>query len=282
MRSNYHTHSTFCDGKASPRQMVDFALAHGFTHLGFSGHSPLPYSNTFSIHADRYLEYCDTVRALAQEFADRIEIRLGLEIDYVPGLCEDFTPLIEQGGLQYTIGSIHLIPPPDHVDYLRGHPSEAAEHLWMIDGPRYQTYDEGLQRLFGGDIRHAARCFFDQNNRMIESQKPTIVGHFDKIVMHNRDRYFHYDEPWFRNLVYETVQLIRETGCICEVNTRGLYKGRHYDYYPARDTLRHMDELGIPVIVSTDAHAPEDLLRTEGAEEFLAAIHYRNIVTTLP
>ena len=168
------------------------------------------------------------------------------------------------------------------MDYLRDHPSEAAEHLWMIDGPRYQTYDEGLQRLFGGDIRRAARCFFDQNNRMIESQKPTIVGHFDKIVMHNRDRYFHYDEPWFRNLVYETVQLIRETGCICEVNTRGLYKGRHYDYYPARDTLRHMDELGIPVIVSTDAHAPEDLLRTEGAEEFLAAIHYRNIVTTLP
>ena len=221
-------------------------------------------------------------RLMAEEFADRIDIRLGLEIDYVPGLCEDFTPLIEQGGLQYTIGSIHLIPPPDHVDYLRDHPSEAAEHLWMIDGPRYQTYDEGLQRLFGGDIRRAARCFFDQNNRMIESQKPTIVGHFDKIVMHNRDRYFHYDEPWFRNLVYETVQLIRETGCICEVNTRGLYKGRHYDYYPARDTLRHMDELGIPVIVSTDAHAPEDLLRTEGAEEFLAAIHYRNIVTTLP
>ena len=73
-----------------------------------------------------------------------------------------------------------------------------------------------------------------------------------------------------------------ETGCIAEVNTRGLYKGRHYDYYPARDTLRHMDELGIPVIVSTDAHAPEDLLRTEGAEEFLAAIHYHNIVTTLP
>lgn len=281
MHSNYHTHSTYCDGKASPWQMVDFALEHGFTHLGFSAHSPLPYQNTFSIHADRYVEYCDTVRALAHEYADRIDIRLGLEIDYVPGLCEDFKPLIEQGRLQYTIGSIHLIPPPEQVEYLRQHPSEAAEHLWMIDGPRYQVYDEGLQRLFGGDIRRAVRCFFDQTNRMIETQRPTIVGHFDKIVMHNRDRYFHYDEPWFLSLIYETVQLIHETGCICEINTRGLYKGRHTDYYPACSTIRHMDSLGIPVIVSTDAHAPEDLLCTEGAEQFLADIHYHNIVTTL-
>lgn len=281
VRGNYHTHSCYCDGKATPRQMVDFAVAHGFTHLGFSGHSPLPYQNSFSIPGDKYIEYCDTVRTLRQEYADRIEIMLGLEIDYVPGLCEDFRPLVEQGGLQYTIGSIHLIPPEEHVPYLRKHPEEAAQYLWMIDGPRYETYDEGLQRLFGGDIHRAVRTFFNQNNRMIESQKPTIVGHFDKIVMHNRDRYFHYDEPWFRNLVYETVQLIHETGCICEVNTRGIYKGRHYDYYPAKETLKHMNTLGIPVIVSTDAHAPEDLLRTEGAYEFLDEIHYSNLVSKL-
>lgn len=281
MRSNYHTHTCYCDGKASPRGVAEFAVQHGFTHLGFSGHSPLPYENSFSIHGDKYREYCDTVRALKAEYAGRMEIKLGLEFDYVPGLCEDFRPLAEQGGLDYTIGSIHLIPNPEAVEYIRAHPSEAAAYLWMIDGPRYETYDDGLQRHFGGDIRRGAKAFFEQNNRMIESQRPTIVGHFDKIVMHNRDRYFRYDEPWFRGLVYETAELIRETGCICEVNTRGLYKGRHYDYYPAKETLRHMNELGIPVIVSTDAHAPEDLLRTENAEEFLRSIGYREIIETL-
>lgn len=282
MLSNYHTHSSFCDGKATPREMVEFAVAHGMTHLGFSGHAPLPYENTFSIKGEKYVEYCDTVRALQQEFAGRIDIRLGLEIDYVPGLLEDFTPLIETGGLEYTIGSIHLIPNPDSIGELRAHPAEAAQHLWMIDGPHYETYDEGLQRHFGGDIRRAVKAFFYQNNAMIESQRPTIVGHFDKVVMHNRDRYFHYDEPWFRDLMYETVELIHETGCICEINTRGLYKGRHNDYYPGRTTILHMNELGIPVIVSTDAHAPEDLLKTEGAEEFLRSIGYKEIVTRLP
>ena len=281
MRSNYHTHSRYCDGKGEPREYVEMALAHGFTHLGFSGHSPLPYNNNFSIKGDQYLEYCDTIRALQAEYAGRINIRLGLEMDYIPGLCEDFRPLIERGGLEYVIGSVHLIPNPDSVEYLRSHPAEAAEHLWMIDGPRYETYDEGLQRHFGGDIRRAAKAFFRQNCEMIESQRPDIVGHFDKIVMHNRDRYFHYDEPWFQSLVNDTVALIRETGCICEVNTRGIYKGRHHDYYPARQTLRMMNEMHIPVIVSTDAHCPEDLLRTEGAEEVLREMGYREVCYSL-
>lgn len=279
MLSNYHNHSNYCDGKATLREMVDFAVAHGFEELGFSGHSPLPYLNTFSIKQDRYLDYCNEVRALRDEYADRLKIHLGLEIDYVPGLCEDFRPLIETGGLEYTIGSVHLIPQPESIGYIRSHPTEAADYLWMIDGAKYERYDEGLQWLFGGDIKRGVRAFFDQNNRMIESQRPTIVGHFDKIVMNNKDRYFHYDEKWFLDLVYETVQLIHETGCICEVNTRGIYKGRHYDFYPARQTLRHMNTLGIPVIVSTDAHLPEDLLHTEGAYEFLEEIDYRNVLS---
>lgn len=279
MLSNYHTHSDYCDGKVPMREMVEAAVAKGFDILGFSGHSPLPYLNTFSIRD--YDGYCREVRALREEFADRIELHLGLEIDYVPGLCEDFQPLIRQGGLEYTIGSVHLIPQPESIDYIRSHPEEAGDYLWMIDGAKYERYDEGLNRLFGGDIRRGVRAFFDQTNRMIDTQRPTIVGHFDKIVMNNKDRYFHYDEKWFKDLVYETVEVIRETGCICEVNTRGIYKGRHYDYYPAKDTLRHMNTLGIPVIVSTDAHHPDDLLRTEGAYEFLDGIHYRNIVFTL-
>ena len=279
--TNYHTHSTYCDGKASLREMVDFAVAHGFTHLGFSGHSPLPYLNTFSIKGDKYTAYCDEVRALQTEYADRIAIRLGLEIDYVPGLCEDFRPLIQAGGLEYCIGSIHLIPNPDSIEYLRTHPSEAADHLWMIDGSRYQTYDEGLGRHFGGDIRRGVRAFFDQTNRMIESQRPTIVGHFDKIVMHNRDRYFTENEPWYRDLALETIHLIHELDLICEINTRGIYKGRHADYYPGKWLIQEMKDLRIPVIVSTDAHAPEDLLRTEGAYEYLKEINYRDVLQSL-
>ena len=273
MLSNFHTHSNYCDGKATLREMVDFAVAHGFTALGFSGHCPLPFENTYSI--TDYEGYCKEVRVLKEEYKDRINIHLGLEIDYVPGMLEDFSPLIEQGGLEYTIGSIHLIPP-------QGITPRDGNDLWMIDGSRYQTYDEGLMRHYGGDIRRGVRAYFHNENAMLERNRPTVVGHPDKIVMHNRDRYFHEDEPWYRDLALETIHLIHELGLICEINTRGIYKGRHADYYPGKWLIQEMKTLRIPVIVSTDAHAPEDLLRTEGAYDFLREINYPEVLQTLP
>ena len=289
--------------------MVEFAVAHGFSELGFSGHCPLPFENTFSI--TDYEGYCNEVRALKEEYKDRIKIHLGLEMDYVPGMLEDFTPLIEQGQLDYTIGSVHLIPSLLHTPSpLRGTPpnlggetdsypysspklgegdrrsavveESVSDTLWFIDGPSYERYDEGLVKLFGGDIRRAVRAYFHQQNAMLERNRPTIVGHPDKIVMHNRDRYFHEDEPWYRELALETIHLIHELGLICEINTRGIYKGRHADYYPGKWLIQEMKALRIPVIVSTDAHAPEDLLRTEGAYEYLAAIHYSEVLFELP
>ncbi|MBP5676972.1 MAG: histidinol-phosphatase [Bacteroidales bacterium] len=288
MHSNYHTHSCYCDGKATPREMVEFAVAHGFDTLGFSGHGPLPFKNTFSI--TDYEGYCREVRALGEEYKDRIEIRLGLEIDYVPGMCEDFAPLIEKGGLDYVIGSVHLIPspntytplPPSRGDECRNNGDrgeECVNQLWFIDGPKWETYDDGLQRLFGGDIRRGVRAYFHQQNAMIERNRPTIVGHPDKIAMHNRDRYFHEDEPWYEQLALETLSLIHECGLICEVNTRGIYKGRHPDYYPSRWLIRQMKQWRIPLLVSTDAHAPEDLLHDEGAYDFLREIEYPCVLT---
>lgn len=270
--TNYHTHSTFCDGKASPREMVEFALEHGFTALGFSGHSPLPFANRFSIKD--YPGYCREIRSLQQEYAGRIDIRLGLEVDYIPGLHEDFTPLKEQGGLDYVIGSVHLITVP-------GITPTCIDDLWYIDGARCEPYDEGLLRFFGGDIRRAVRAYFDQQNAMLVRNRPDIVGHPDKIVMHNRGRYFSEDEPWYRSLALETIHLIRELGLICEINTRGIYKGRHADYYPGKWLIREMKPLHIPVIVSTDAHAPEDLLHTEWAYEYLREIAYPEVLLTI-
>ena len=42
-----------------------------------------------------------------------------------------------------------------------------------------------------------------------------------------------------------------------------------------------MRQLRIPVIVSTDAHAPEDLLRTDGAYEYLQEIGYKDVLDTM-
>ena len=43
-KQNLHTHTTYCDGKDTPEQVVLKAIEKGFNSIGFSGHAPNNYS----------------------------------------------------------------------------------------------------------------------------------------------------------------------------------------------------------------------------------------------
>lgn len=266
IKANYHTHSHYCDGKGDIKEYIEMAISKGLTHLGFSGHAPVPFENTFAISNDKYNDYCSEINRLKEEYSDKIKIFLGLEIDYIPGISDNFSTLINEGNLDYCIGSVHLVN------------KNKDNNLWFIDGSKQETYDEGLNRVFGGDIKAAVKAFFHQTNDMLTSQHPDILGHFNKVVMHNKERYFSSSDKWFINLVYETLEIVKSTDCVCEINTRGLYKGRYYDYYPSKDIIQIMNDMEIPVVVSTDAHCPDELDKYEGVFEFLKAIKYRHVM----
>lgn len=266
IKANYHTHSHYCDGKGDIKEYIEMAISKGLTHLGFSGHAPVPFENTFAISNDKYNDYCSKINRLKEEYNDKIKIFLGLEIDYIPGISDNFSTLINEGNLDYCIGSVHLVN------------KNKDNNLWFIDGSKQETYDEGLNRVFGGDIKAAVKAFFHQTNDMLTSQHPDILGHFNKVVMHNKERYFSSSDKWFINLVYETLEIVKSTDCVCEINTRGLYKGRYYDYYPSKDIIQIMNDMEIPVVVSTDAHCPDELDKYEGVFEFLKAIKYRHVM----
>ncbi len=247
IKQNLHTHTHYSDGNNPPIDYVHEALKLGMENLGFSDHSPLPFDNPFSLKSDHYQDYCAEVRQIGKQFADQLSIFLALEIDYIPGMSEDFRLLRQNGNLDYVIGSVHLVG------------AHKAEDLWFTDGPHSETYDEGLRQFYDNDIRKGVTAFYHQTNRMIESQEMDVVGHLDKIKMHNQNRFFREDEKWYINLVMETLQLIRENDLIAEVNTRGIYKKRCSSLFPSPWVLKEMHKMGIPVIISSDAHKPEEL-----------------------
>jgi histidinol-phosphatase (PHP family) len=246
MLTNYHTHTRFSDGKGEPEEFVQQAIKLGFEALGFSEHSPLPFDNTFALKANKLYEYTSTIRSLGKAYASDINLFLSMEIDFIPGYSENFEELITQCGLDYTIGSVHLVISP-------------GGELWFIDGPVPEIYDDGLKFFFGGDIRKAVTAYFHQTNRMIETQTPDIIGHMDKIKMHNQQRFFREDEPWYKALINETLDLITQKGTIVEVNTRGIYKKRSATTYPGIEILKQLKILGIPVTISSDAHQAQEM-----------------------
>ena len=246
---NFHQHSIFSDGKARPEEYVKKAVSSGFSALGFSEHSPLPFDTPFSLKKEDIINYISEIERLKKVYSDKINIFRALELDFIPGFSENFDEIKELCKTEYAIGGVHLVIPEN----------SAAGTIWFIDGPDRNVYDEGIKEFFNSDIKKAVNTYFRQLNTMIETQNFDVVAHFDKIKMHNQNRYFTEDEKWYRNLVSETLTLIKEKGLIVEVNTRGLYKKRSDSLFPDNESLKQAIELNIPLIISSDAHQPEEI-----------------------
>ena len=78
---NLHTHSTYCDGKDTPEQMLLSAMAQGFGSLGFSGHSYNPYSNYAGFSLEKEQLYKKEILRLKEKYAGKFPIYLGLEVE---------------------------------------------------------------------------------------------------------------------------------------------------------------------------------------------------------
>ncbi len=247
IKSNYHTHTKFCDGSDEPEIYINEAIKLGFDSLGFSGHAPLPNENTFAIKENDLENYCKNIEALKNKYKNKINIFLALEADYIPEVTVDFHNFYKKCNLDYIIGSVHLVLNPEN------------KKRWFIDGPKAEIYEKGLEIVFNNDIRKAVTAYFHQINKMIETQKPDVIGHLDKIKMHNKKPYFSEEEKWYKNLVSETLKLVKEKNYILEVNTRGIYKKRCDSLFPGIKILKQIHSLKIPIIISSDAHKPSEL-----------------------
>jgi histidinol-phosphatase (PHP family) len=259
---NLHTHTRFSDGSDDPEKYVEEAIRQGLTAVGFSDHSPLPFHNTFALREEETGTYCEAVLSLKEKYSpsallspkseirnpkSEIPIFLGMEADYIPGSGHSFSWFRDNYPLDYLIGSVHLVR--------NGTPAD----LWFIDGPDPATYDDGLQQLFSGDIRKGVTAYYRQINEMLTTCHMDIIGHFDKIKMHNRGRLFSETEPWYLALVNETLELVRQSRTIIEVNTRGIYKKRSDSLFPGPEILKLIHKQNIPVIISSDAHKPQEV-----------------------
>ncbi|MFM9074306.1 MAG: histidinol-phosphatase [Bacteroidota bacterium] len=257
MWADYHIHSVFCDGKSTHAELVSRGEALGLRSMGFASHGPLPFPCNWCMPADRLGEYVAGIRALNQQ--SPVEVYAGLEIDFIPGKVG---PVDFRDRLDYTIGSIHFVDSFDGQDW------EADNTLAM--------FKEGLEKVFDNDIRKAVTRYFELMRLMMETSRPDIIAHMDRIKVHNQKEHF-FDEQatWFRDAVSETLEAAARYGVMVEVNTRGLYKKRSIETYPGPFGIKRIAELGIPVMLASDAHHTDDLTGLFG--EVVGALHSAGI-----
>jgi len=244
---SYHTHTDYCDGKAKAEAFIKRAIDLQMKAVGFSSHAPISVDVSWSMAEGQLNNYVSEIRTLGQKYQHDLDVYLSLEMDYLPGVTKPFSQVKEAYGLDYTIGSVHLVKSP------------VANEFLFLDGPD-TNYAHGLECMFDGDIKKMVKAYYNQINEMIVGQKPDVVGHIDKIKMNNKGRYFSEDATWYQSLLSECIGVLKESDCILEINTRGLYTKKSPNFFPDSSFIKACRKNNIPVTISTDAHHPDELL----------------------
>lgn len=288
-KMNFHTHSEYCDGSGKPEEYVQAAISKNFRALGFSGHTPLPFPNNWTMDEESLPVYLNEIRQLQAKYRGRIEIYLGLETDYLDEKRNPSSPQVQALNLDYQIGSIHMLQDP------------ADGRYYSIDGPLDELHHL-IQVTFGGSVRRLITAYYRQLVRMVEIGGFDIIGHFDLVKKHNREvGFFSEEESWYRRIVEETITAVAESGLRLEVNTGAMGRGYTSDPYPSPWIIALCAQAGtsaqsgpggqsgtgaqagqggrdgIPLVISADAHKPDMIdYAFEEIEAMLIAAGYRH------
>ena len=255
--SNYHSHCTFCDGRSAPEDFVKFAISNGFRAYGFSSHSPLPFETFWNMSATDMPEYLNEINRLKEKYNDRLEIYVGLEIDYLDETYNPSVPYFKELPLDYRIGSVHFLPTSSKL---------IEENVVCIDGS-FAEFKQSVDRYFDGSIRKLVEKYYESVLKMIEGGGIDIVGHIDKVYMNGqRCDDFAANAAWYKEPLMACLERVAKKGIMVEINTKNLREKRQT--FPHLDLLPTLKKMDIPVVVNSDCHFPD--LVNDGREEAFA------------
>lgn len=245
MRTNYHTHTTWCDGKDTPRRVIQAAIAKGFDAIGFSSHAMLPEADeAWLLTPEKAPRYAREIRQLAAEFQGQIKVLCGVEADYVPGGANPDRATYAAIAPDYIIGSVHFVVAEDGARVPVDHSPELLA--------------DGIRDHFGGSAEAFVRAYFRQQREMVQSFDFDVVGHLDLVRKFNaRHPYFDERADWYREETGKTATAVAKSGKLAEVNTGAISRGWLDDAYPSADFRAMLRERGVRFVLSADAHAAE-------------------------
>lgn len=252
---DYHMHTFRCgDASGTYEEYVAKALEQGLKEIGFSGHSPqyfLPKDmrrRESAIPEEELELYVREVETLREKYEGSIVIRLGLEVDFVPGHDKELERLVFSYPWDYLLLSVHYL------------------NDWPFDHPKY------IARYSEWDINELFATYYQVLKRGIET------GFFDAVAHLDLPKKFGFrptrEIPELEEVLTSCVQY----GVAIELNTAG-WRRPAQEAYPSLSILKRARDFGLSVCVGSDAHRPEEVGRYfKEAEEFLRKAGFTSVV----
>ncbi|MFF2909152.1 histidinol-phosphatase HisJ [Paenibacillus sp. NPDC057934] len=260
MHIDYHTHHERCGHAVGKlEEYVKRGIEMGLEQMGLSDHLPLIHVDPDSYYPEmamplselpRYVEEC---LSLKERYRGIIELRVGLEADYIEGYEEQIRELLSPYPWDYLIGSVHFLGEWDITDFRQVHGWEGKDPLDV-----YRKYYDAVRKS-------ALSGLYD------------IIGHMDVIKRFGYGPQSPEGRAEVRELERSALQAIAESGIAMELNASGLTKPCA-EMFPAEHVLQEALTLGIPLTLGSDAHNPAKLGEgLQGARRLLWETGFREL-----
>lgn len=226
MKFNLHTHTTRCHhARGRDEEYVLAAIRNGYDMIGFADHAPYifphGYKSGFRIEPEKVREYVDSVRALQEKYKDKIEIKLGFEVEYYPQLFDDEIKFLKSFDYDYLILAQH---------YTDNEYESRAKYAGNSTNSII-TLDKYISQIIHG----------------VRSGYFTYVCHPDLINFTGKRQIY-------LRKMRDMLECLKEYDIPLEYNFYGYFDNRHY---PADDFWKLVKEVGNPVVIGLDAHWPD-------------------------
>lgn len=230
IKSNFHTHTYFCDGKDSPEEMVLSAIERGFTALGFSIHSYVAKKIDTLTPSENLEKYYKEITRLKEKYKDKIQIFCGIEQDYYSD--EPTFPC------DYKIGAVHYIVKGDQVIYI----DRSFEHS-----------KKNIFETYKGDFNAYAKDYYALLEGVVEKTKPDFIAHFDLITKYNEKLNITLDDEYYE-IAFKAVDKLVKYGLPFEINTGAIARGYRTTPYPDVKILERIYKKGGKIMINADCH----------------------------
>ncbi|MCI6190245.1 MAG: histidinol-phosphatase [Clostridium sp.] len=234
MRTNYHTHTYRCHhASGTEEDYIIEGIEKNLKVLGFSDHGPF-YDNRYGLRMD----YCDLkehvelLKNLREKYKEKIQIKIGLEIEYDPREDDFYKKLYDEYNLDYLI---------------------LGQHFFM-------SKDKEMKNIY--EVKDTLE-FIDYANSVVSA----MDSGFFRIIAHP-DIFFVNDFPWDENSEKACDIIINATlerDFLLEFNANGLRRGlsvfkdgERYPY-PHAKFFEKLSKTNIRVVINSDCHNPKQL-----------------------
>ena len=228
-----HLHTPLCKHAAGlPGDYAAAAQQRNLKGIVVTCHAPMPdgYSSPYRMAWGQFDEYVDMVARATEEWRGRVDVRLGLESEFVPRHVGWIEKLHGQAEFHHVLGSVHCQMHEYIEAFYKGTWPLGDPNLWL-----------DFQLTYFGHLADAAE-----------------TGLYDTISHPDLVKNMH-PEGWNVGAILDDIRhaldRIAKAGTAMELNTSGRYKAVR-EFNPGSAILREMHARGIPVVLGADAHQP--------------------------